>query len=205
MTKFRLLPVWLACAVLTSAAPAHAAIIFSNTHNYGSVQIDVDIDDLGTLYEWIYTVHNFTFDPTPPITNGFSGFQLTVAGGIVPEVANITTPSAGWEFNCCSGAPIEFDIRYENGLGIMPGTNGVFSFTTNPRTWGPSSGWFHSWQDTEGSSFQVAINNFSSFTTGAPEVPVGDQIGGGVVPEPGTIGLLGVGLLGVARHFRNRA
>src|SRR5262245_8956596 len=44
-------------------------IIFSNTHNYGVVTIKADVHNnyLGdfTKYQWVYTVHNLTYDPVP--------------------------------------------------------------------------------------------------------------------------------------------
>lgn len=209
MAQPRILAVLFVCFVMASADPGYAAIIFSNSHTYtgstagGTIDINVDIDDQGSFYRWIYTVVNNSYDPSPPNSNGFSGFQLTVANmGFLPDLANQTAPGPGWEFQCCA-SQVEFDIRNSSGLGIMPGASGEFSFTTNPRAWGNSPGWFHTWI----SNGQYDVTNFGFGANGpGPEAPVGDPIQPpGVIPEPATIGLLGVGLVAVARRFRKRA
>lgn len=129
-------------------------IIYSNTHNYGVISIKVDVHDnyLGdfTKYQWVYTVHNFTYDPVPATSNGFSGFELALPQ-FVPDIANVTAPDGipPWLVNCCSGQPVEWDLpNYADnvGGGTMPGQTEVYSFSTLPRLITASTGWFHTWQ-----------------------------------------------------------
>ncbi len=126
--------------------PAINGLIFTNTHNYGSIVIRVDVfDNFGgdfTKYWWVYSVTNLTFDPSPGVTNGFSGFE-TALPSPVPDIANVATPGPGWIIDCCSGLPVEYDVP--QGPGVLPGFSGVFSFTTAPRLIVPSTGWFHTW------------------------------------------------------------
>lgn len=126
-----------------------AGLIFTNNHNYGVVEILVQVYDnyLGdfTKFHWVYTVTNHTFDPNPPTSNGFSGFELALTQ-FVPDINDITAPNAAWILNCCSGQPVEWDITNSAGPGVMPNNVGVFSFTTLPRLITISPGWFHTWQ-----------------------------------------------------------
>ena len=148
-------------------------IIFSNLHNYGVVSIKVDVHNnyLGdfTKYQWVYTVHNFTYDPAPGISNGFTGFELALPV-FVPDIANITAPDGigPWVINCCSGLPVEWDLPNSVdvvGGGTMPGQTEVYSFSTLPRLITTSSGWFHTWEF----NGQTDIINYPPGD--APEVP----------------------------------
>ncbi len=158
-------PVIIPYDVPTPDSPA--ALIFANSHNYGSCQIDVRVYNnyFGdpTKYWWTYIVRNFTFDPNPGTSNGFSGFELSLPVN-VPDIADID-PTAPWLVNCCSGLPVEWDITNSAGLGVMPTQTGTFSFTTSPRLISTSSGWFHTWQN----NGQTDIVNYPP--TDAPEVP----------------------------------
>jgi hypothetical protein len=146
---------------------APAALIFSNTHNYGSIIIDVRVYNnyLGdpTKYWWEYAVRNVSFDPNPGVSNGFSGFELALPVN-VPDIANIS-PGAPWVVNGYSGLPVEWDLPNSNGMGVMPGNPGFFSFTTSPRLISSSSGWFHTWQG----NIQTDVINYPP--DDAPEVP----------------------------------
>jgi hypothetical protein len=158
----------------------------------GDVVIDLSVFDgqAGGRYLWEYTVTNDDpgYDPTPGRSNGFSGFELFLPSPI-PEIADLTAPTGipPWVVDCCSGRPVEWDIRNSAGLGIMPGESGIFSFTTMPRTVATNDeGWFHSWV----SDSQTATN--TTLGMHVPWVPGLER-----VPEPTTLLLLGLGLAGL--------
>ncbi len=168
---------------------------FDHAYDGGSVEIALDVFDNGGIYSWEYTVTNNSYDPNPGATNGFSGFELFLPSPI-PEIGDIVpNPSSTppWEHNCCSGLPMEWDIRNSVGLGVMPGEFSVFSFTTDPRAVAiNNNGWFHSWE----SDGQVGI--VPTLGMHVPLVPGLDPIDPEPVPEPGSGILFAVGLAGLA-------
>jgi len=134
----------------------NAGPIFTNTHFYPFgvvIKVDVFNNYLGdfTKYQWVYTVTNNGFDPIPPTSNGFSGFELALPGA-VPDLANVVAPDGigPWDINSFSGQPVEWDLRNSTGApvggGTLPGQTEVYSFTTLPRLVTISTGWFHTWQ-----------------------------------------------------------
>ena len=159
--------------IVRGTTPHPASVIYTNFHNYGQITIKVDVlnNYLGdfTKYQWIYTVHNISYDPNPGTSNGFTGFELALPL-FVPDIANITAPDGigPWVINCCSGQPVEWDLP--NGVdvvggGTMPGQTEIYTFTTLPRLITVSTGWFHTWQF----GSQTDIVNYPP--ADAPEVP----------------------------------
>jgi hypothetical protein len=154
--------------------PHTSALLFTNTHNYGVITIKVEVFDnyLGdfTKYHWVYTVTNHAFDPNPPASNGFSGFELTLPIA-VPDIGDIAAPDGigPWIINGFSGLPVEWDLRNTDGApvggGTLPGQTEVYSFTTLPRLVTLSTGWFHTWE------MDVQTNIINYPAGDGPEVP----------------------------------
>jgi hypothetical protein len=167
--------------------PSEGSLIFTFLHTYDGGNIDIALNVFdgqpGGRYLWEYTVTNSGYDPNPGTSNGFSGFELFLPSPI-PEIADITAPGGipPWEINCCSGNPVEWDIRNSDGNGVMPGFSGIFSFTTDPRAVAINNdGWFHTWQN------NGQTNIITTLGMHVPWVP-------GLVPEPGTLALVCLGL-----------
>lgn len=165
--------------VISGKVISLAGLIFSNTHNYGNVIIKVEVYNnyLGdfTKYWWVYTVTNVSFEPNPPSSNGFSGFELNLPVA-VPDIATIAAPDGipPWLVNCCSGLPVEWDLRKTDGIpvngGTLPGETEQYSFTTSPRLITISNGWYHTWEtNAAGTDVQTFVTYYP--TNDPPEVP----------------------------------
>ena len=148
-------------------------------------------------YLWQYTVTNNSYDPNPGTSNGFSGFETALPAG-VPDLQDLFAPTADWVFDCCSGQPVEWDIRDSIGLGLMPGESGVFGFTSAPRFITNSTGWFHTWEN------DVQTNLVYYPVGDGPEVP--DVLRPPIdVPEPLSLSLMGIGLVGLGFYSRRKS
>ncbi|HKQ57730.1 MAG TPA: hypothetical protein VJY35_07660 [Candidatus Eisenbacteria bacterium] len=159
---------------------AITGLIFTNTHSYAynanpaAVVIKVEVFDnfAGdfTKYHWVYTVTNNGYDPNPPQTNGFSGFE-TALPAPVPDLGDVSAPDGipPWIINTYSGLPVEWDLPNTPGApvggGTLPGQTEVYSFTSSPRLITVSTGWFHTWLN----DGQAIIVNYPEGD--GPEVP----------------------------------
>ncbi len=197
--------IWLSCSTLIClfvSTPAWSdGVITTDTFLYtdpasgGQVDLVETHSRSGTVDTWDYMINNVSYDPMPGTSNGLSGFTITFPQP-VPELSGIFNP-AGWLVNCCAGsfgAPpdgVEWDIRNDLGLGIMPGFTGDFGFTTGNRVdlvWDRGfmttpGGWTHTWEN------GVQANIFTDGSISGP---------GPAVPEPASLLLLSTGLLGAA-------
>lgn len=185
--------------VLVAGSLANAALLNTFVHTYGfgadpsAVVITLRVYDgqPGGRYLWEYTVDNNSYNPSPGLSNGFSGFELFLPSPI-PEIGDTTPGPPAWEINCCSGNPVEWDRRNSVGLGIMPGGTGIFSFTTDPRLVAINdSGWFHTW-----------IADVQTDIVGTPGMHVPLVPGLTPIPEPGSLAFFcigGVALLALSR------
>lgn len=188
-------------SIVGASTIAGAALIFSNTHSYefagdpDAVVIFVEVfDNFGgdfSKYLWQYTVTNNSYDPNPGSSNGFSGFE-TALPIAVPDLGDVFAPNADWETNCCSGQPVEWDIRDSVGPGVLPGEEGVFGFTSLPRFITNSTGWFHTWED------DVQTNLVFYPEGDGPEVPNVTLPPITTIPAPGAWFLIAIGATGLA-------
>ena len=188
-----------ASALLAVSTTASATLIFSNGHDYAfgadpaAVNIFVEVFDnfAGDFskYEWRYTVSNKSYEPAPGTSNGFSGFETALPAGVA-DLADLYAPNPDWVFDCCSGQPVEWDIRNSNGPGVLPGEKGVFGFSSLPRFITESTGWFHTWQF-DGQTDLV-------FYDAGNGVEVPDVLRPPIVtPEPMSVALVAAGLIGL--------
>lgn len=201
---------WIALLVLFTFAifkSANAALVATNLilvidpDTGGQIEVISTINDnyFGDFskWQWDYQIHNISYDPTPGISNGLSGFNLVFAGST--NVMNQYAP-AGWIFNCCGTTPpfgAEYDIQNSSGLGIMPGQIDHVGFATaagTPWTDVYHESWSHSWEG----DIQTLTFNTQDVASGlGPLVPA--------VPVPAAVWLFGSGLLGLIGIARRKA
>jgi len=115
-----------------------------------------------------------------------------------------------------AGVGSSFTVIGNGSNGVPNGTLFTGSFS-GPVTWtmvklangthnytltGTISGWTGSGAPTQGATVQLTINTGKGFFSGRTRISSGDT--SIVVPEPGSLGLLGTGLLGLAGLVRRK-
>ena len=98
----------------------------------GMIEIISTVYDLlGPSARYEYQVTNLSFDPSPPLTNGFSGLHLTPVLGA--SIEDLFAPE-GWSY-WWSGKQVHFEIPFDEGFGLAIGEFGVFGFVGNKPIW----------------------------------------------------------------------
>lgn len=149
--------------------------------------------------------------------NGFNGMGLITGalGGVSFSTGGLSSGSLQMGGTFASGGT--FSIT-GNGDGIPTGTifNGSFS---GPVTWtlvtlangthnytltGSITGTWYNGATVDGATVQLTINTGKGFFNGTTNISSGDTNILTTVPEPGTLGLLGTGLIGLAGVLRRK-
>ncbi len=145
--------------------------------------------------------------------NGFEGFGLVTGGlgGVSFSTGSLIAGGSlqmGGSFN--GGG--SFQITFNGSNGLPSGTIFTGSFT-GPVTWtlittakgthnytltGSISGSWLGGPTVTGATVQLTINTGKGFFNGSTKISSGDTNIVTAVPEPGTLGLLGTGLIGLA-------
>lgn len=150
--------------------------------------------------------------------NGFNGMGLITGalGGVSFSTGGLSSGSLQMGGTFASGGT--FSITGNGTDGIPTGTifNGSFS---GPVTWtlvtlangthnytltGSITGTWYNGATVDGATVQLTINTGKGFFNGTTNISSGDTNIITTVPEPGTLGLLGTGLIGLAGVLRRK-
>ncbi len=146
--------------------------------------------------------------------NGFGGGGLVTGalGTMNFSTGTLSSGSLAMGGVFSGGVGSTFDITGNGSLGLPSGAIFTGSFT-GPVTWtmitlangthdytltGSVSGTWYNGKTANGATVQLTINTGKGFFNGRKRISSGDSNIVTTVPEPGTLGLLGTGLIGLA-------
>ena len=154
----------------------------------GMIELISTVYDLpGFWARYEYKVKNFSFDPNPPLTNGFSGLHLTLPIG--PRYEDFFAPE-GWSFSFVPGKQLHFEIPFDEGFGLAIGEFGVFGFNSIQgfSQWFGHTGNSHDVEGVTNSFFLRDIDSGATLLTpipapGVAAVLIGAFLVGGLRPR----------------------
>jgi hypothetical protein len=145
--------------------------------------------------------------------NGFNGGGIVTGslGSVSFFTGALTSGSLQMGGSFAGGAGSTFSITSNGSFGLPSGSmfsgsfNGPVSWTLitlangthNYTLTGSISGTWYNGQTVNGATVQLTINTGKGFFNGSTKISSGDT-NISTVPEPGTLGLLGTGLIGLA-------
>jgi len=152
------------------------------------------------------------------VVSGLGGGGLITGGLGSVSFSTGTLASGSLQMGGTFNGGGSFDITGNGSLGVPSGTIFSGSFS-GPVTWtlvtlangthnytitGSITGTWYSGGTVDGATVQLTINTGKGFFNGSTSISSGDTNISTTVPEPGTLGLLGTGLVGLAGVLRRK-